>query len=193
MKYFLTLSLTFLFINACNTHKERIQNNYFNILNMLKADIATLYKNKAILIKVVKSGAKADNIKMKKPDWNLELEFFNKLNISSPELEGKYRVDTTIIFSKKQDSTIIGKRIIYTATEDELPVQELVVEFNSDKVLQHLTGKTVITRFLKTVTKTYDYTPLTAFSVNAEEMTKWFGTSTYSVEGTIYFEEPYFQ
>ncbi len=192
MKYIVLLS-SFIFLLAACKKSEKRYSSYFNIVSSLRADMALLNRGKAILVKTVKSDGKVDNIKSTKPDWNLELELFNKLSISSIEFEGKYQVDTTLLYPLKNDSNVVWRRVNYKALEEDLIVRYLEVEFDSKKKVRSITGSTTSSDFLTTISKSYTYYPLQSYSVNANESTLWLGESTYKVEGVIYFTDPYFE
>jgi hypothetical protein len=189
---YLSFILLVTFFSACNTDTESYS-SYFNIESALRSHVAILYREKAMLIKTAQSGTAIDNIKYTKPDWNLELEHFRKLSISSASYEGKYKVDTSIFYPIRNDRSIVMKRVTYTAMEQDLPVSSLEVVFDSKQAIYRISGKTNSSDFMTTITKSYTYIPFKSYSMYASETTRWMGTSTYQVEGEIYFEEPYFE
>jgi hypothetical protein len=179
-------------ISACKSNEERYS-SYFNVASALRADIAILNREKAFLVKTVRSDGKVDNIKNKKPDWNLELELFQKLSISGSDMEGKYKVDTSLYYPIKNDSAVLWKRVSYTALDENLTVRLLEVEYDSKKNIRSITGNTISSDFMTTINKSFTYYPFKSYEVSATETTTWFGTSTYKVEGVIFFADPYFE
>lgn len=190
----IAFALLLLIIASCAETHEARYSSYFNIVSALRADKATLYRDKAMLIKTVKSDQNKDNVKNKKPDWNLEFELFNKLSISSKEFENRFTVDTTYFFPIKNDSSIRWKRVTYKPVDaDKETVKELITEWDQKGQLKNFSGITQSSDLFTTITKTYYYEPLKKYKVEALENSGWLGTSRYSVEGYIYFGEPYFE
>lgn len=183
-----------LILASCVDNKDEQYSSYFNVQSAIRADKAILYREKAMLIKTVKSDRNKDNVKNNKPDWNLEFELFNKLTISSHEFENRFTTDTTYFFPIKNDSSVRWKRVTYKPVDaDKETVKELTVEWDQKGQLKNFSGITQSSDLFTTITKTYYYEPLKKYKVDAQENSGWLGTSRYSVEGYIYFGEPYFE
>ncbi len=190
----IAFALLLLILASCVDNKDERYSSYFNVQSAIRADKAILIRDKAMLIKTVKSDQNKDNVKNNKPDWNLEFELFNKLSISSHEFENRFTVDTTFFFPIKNDSSIRWKRVTYKPVDaDKETVKELTVEWDQKGQLKYFSGITQSSDLVTTITKTYYYEPQKKYKVDALENSGWLGTSHYSVEGYIYFGEPYFE
>lgn len=185
------LFLPILFFTACSQNKNITGvEPYFSLTDYFNSQVQILFSKKYQLAKSMAVDGNAGEQDYKIVDWHRELRAFFDADINDPSCVGKYKGDTVSVDSGNKKM----KKYIYTALQNDLPVQKLVVTVNAnhDSVTEISVQTQTKNWYDKTIT-TLNYIPLQKFHINSAETKLIFGTSHYDVDGDINLGSPYFE
>jgi hypothetical protein len=134
MKHFLLFSLSTLLLLGCNIRPENNieELSYFNIEELLDAEIQYLIDENAGLEKTVESNGNTDLLEIHpqtKDEWESQFSLFYEANIDQPGLRDAYR--------EEELTPLEGVRTkIFSARAKKSFVQTFEVIYNQDKLSQ---------------------------------------------------------
>jgi hypothetical protein len=180
-----------IFLSACSQNKKITGvEPYFSLTDYFNSQIQILFSDKFQLAKSMMVDGNADEKNYKRVDWHKELQAFFDADINQPLCVGKYKGDTISADSGNQKI----KKYIYSALENNLPVQKLIVTLNASR--DSVTGifiQTQISDWYDKTSTTLDYFPLQKYHIFSTEKELLFGTSIFEVKADINLGSPYFE
>ncbi len=124
----LTIIISFLFVSwSCSNNeiKSKPHNiSFFSLVDFISEEQSKMKKEKTSLVKILQLNGKRDTLVINRPNFEDELDVFNKADINRPAISDKYRIDSFI-----QEGSLY--KVLYTSKDKKLHTQKLSIHFNS--------------------------------------------------------------
>jgi len=125
------LLLLFLAFAACRYElsSDKTEAKVFSIAQFIQDQIDSLEYHQSALLKTGTIAQVSDTVLIKNPDWKKELQAFTEADFSNISSAAYYQVDSLHINQGRVN-------ILYTATNDKLPVKSLDIIRTKNKILR---------------------------------------------------------
>ncbi len=162
-------------IFSCNGKTENSTSEvktYFDLKEYFVQQAKTLQANTAYLQKKITKDGKVEQKIFNQVDWQKELKPFSDCDINKPAWINSYLMDT--VFSNY--NTILK----YSARETSLPIQQLIVVFENDKLRQLTINKQSANSYY-TAKNDYVFVPDSGFTITGSQEVMLAQKTNYSI------------
>ncbi len=168
--------------SACGTKEQSIETkSFFSLKDYFEQQIQMLEQATYPLKKSIAINDRTEQQQLDKVDYKTELAPFIDNDINRPSWMDKYVVDSLLDAGRL-------KTITYQALEPTLSTQKIIIQYNENQTIEHISIESENSTVLSDSERKLDYYPLKHYIISNKETTKTGDIVEVEIKGKFILE-----